>query len=284
MQPDLGPCQVQKTQEPLRVWVIAGGYAAPAFEPADAPFNGVARRVRYRSGSGLGVRAPLPGGNDGLGAPLRPPRAEGVAVIGPVGHQAGQRRVRPGFHQGLSLGAVVVLAACHAQAQGPAAAIRQDIATGAARQRRFPRPLQPLRRQPLPGIRARNDRRRAAGGLGGVVGHGRGSGDPPPRRRPRRAGPPQAPGAVPKPRRSPWPRLRRTDPVRDAGQGHARRARVASLAGKQRRPPGPLPDSQRRLARHGRGVDAAFAVGRRSGRYGQRERRLRRLPTGCSPT
>ena len=41
------------------------------------------------------------------GWPRRLPRAEGVAVIGPVGDQAGLRRVRPGFPQGPSLGAVV---------------------------------------------------------------------------------------------------------------------------------------------------------------------------------
>ena len=79
----------------------------------------MARLVRFR-GVGLGVRAPLPGRNDGLGAPLRPPRAEGVAVIGPVGHLAGLRRARPGF-QGPGLGAVVALAA----------AIRQDMDLGA---------------------------------------------------------------------------------------------------------------------------------------------------------
>ena len=72
----------------------------------------MALRAGYGFGSwGLGGHAPLPGRNDGRGAPLRPPCAEGVAVIGPVGHQAGPRRARPGFHQ------------------GPAAAIRQG-ATG----------------------------------------------------------------------------------------------------------------------------------------------------------
>ena len=114
----------------MGVFVIAGGHAAPLFEPADAPFDGVARLVPFRV-VGLGVRAPLPGRNDGLGAPLRQPRAEAVAVIGPVGHQAGPRRVRPGFHQGPSLGAVVARAARHAQAQEPAAAIRQDMDLGA---------------------------------------------------------------------------------------------------------------------------------------------------------
>ena len=112
MQPDPGSCQVQKTQEPSRVFIIA----APAFEPAEIPCYGVARWVPFRGGAG--VRAPVPGRNDGLDAPLRPPRAEGVAVVGPVGDQAGQRRVRPGFHQGPGLSAVVALAARHVQAQG----------------------------------------------------------------------------------------------------------------------------------------------------------------------
>ena len=80
---------------------------------------------------GLGVRAPLPGRNDGRGASLRPPRAEGVAVIGSVGYQAGPRHARPSFHQGPGLGAVVALAARHAQAQGTSAAIRQDMDLGA---------------------------------------------------------------------------------------------------------------------------------------------------------
>ena len=47
--------------------------------------------------------------NDGLKAPLRPPGAEAVTVIGPVCDQAGQGRVGPVFHPGL--GAVVALAA-----------------------------------------------------------------------------------------------------------------------------------------------------------------------------
>ena len=59
----------------MGVWGVAGGHAPPVREPAEAPFRVV----------GLGVRAPLPGGKDGLEARLRPPRAEGVAVIGPVG-------------------------------------------------------------------------------------------------------------------------------------------------------------------------------------------------------
>ena len=89
-------------------------------------------RAWYRSG-GLGVHAPLPGRNNGLDALLLPLGAEGVAVIGPVGDQAGQRRVRLGFHQGPGLGAVVALAPPprHAQAQGTAASIRKDVDLGA---------------------------------------------------------------------------------------------------------------------------------------------------------
>ena len=64
---------------------------------------------------GMGVRAPAPGRNDGLNVPLRPLGAEAVAVIGPVRDQAGQGRVDPVFHQGPGLGAVVTLAARHAQ-------------------------------------------------------------------------------------------------------------------------------------------------------------------------
>ena len=102
----------------------------PAFEPTEAPFHGVARRVPFLV-VGLGVRAPVSGRNDGFDAPLRPPRAEGVAVIGPVGDQAGQGRVRPGFHQGSGLSAVVALAARHVQAQGTVPSIRQDVDLGA---------------------------------------------------------------------------------------------------------------------------------------------------------
>ena len=97
--------------------------------PAEAPFHGIARLVPFGIVR-LGVRAPLPGGNDGLEALRLSPRAKGVAVIGPVGDQAGpRRRARPGFHQ--SLGAVVALAARHAQVQGTAPAIRQDVDLGA---------------------------------------------------------------------------------------------------------------------------------------------------------
>ena len=67
--------------------------------------------------------------NDGLNVPLRPPGAEGVAVIGPIRDQAGQGRVAV-FPQGPGLGAVV--ARRHAQVQGTAPAIRQDGDLGAA--------------------------------------------------------------------------------------------------------------------------------------------------------
>ena len=90
MQPNPSLGQVRKTQEPMRVWAIAGGHAVPALEPAAAPSDGVARLVRFQI-VGLGVRAPLPGRNDGLGAP---PRAEGVAVIRP-GRPSGRAAARP---------------------------------------------------------------------------------------------------------------------------------------------------------------------------------------------
>ena len=123
-QPDPGPGQVQKTPAKMGVFVIAGGRAPPPLEPAESPFDGIARLVPF----GVvrpGVRAPLPGQNDGLNVPRLPSRAEGVAVIGPVGDQAGQGRPRPSFHQGL--GAVVARAARQAQVQGTAAAIRQHV-------------------------------------------------------------------------------------------------------------------------------------------------------------
>ena len=62
----------------MGVFVVAGGHASPPLEPAEAAFHRVARRVRLR-GVGLGVRAPLPGRNDGLGAPLCQPRVEGAS-------------------------------------------------------------------------------------------------------------------------------------------------------------------------------------------------------------
>ena len=80
---------------------------------------------------GLGVQAPAPGRNDGLDVPLRPLGAEAIAVIGPVRDQAGQGRVDPVFHQGPGPGAVMVLAARHAQAQRTAPSIRQDMDLGA---------------------------------------------------------------------------------------------------------------------------------------------------------
>ncbi len=101
-------------QEPSRVFIIA----APAFESAEAPFHGVARRVPFRV---VGLRAPGPGRKDGLNA-----TREDVAFIGPVGAQAGLRRVRPSFHQDPGLRAVVTLAARHMQAQGTQS-MRQDM-------------------------------------------------------------------------------------------------------------------------------------------------------------
>ena len=53
---------------------------------------------------------------------LRQLGAEGVAFIGSVRDQAGQRCVGSSFHQGL--GAVEVLAARHSQAQGTTPSIR----------------------------------------------------------------------------------------------------------------------------------------------------------------
>ena len=55
---------------------------------------------------------------------LRQLGAEGVAVIGSVRDQAGQRRVGSSFHQGPGLGAVVALAPRHLQAQGTPPSIR----------------------------------------------------------------------------------------------------------------------------------------------------------------
>ena len=87
----------------MRVRVIARGHARPAFESANAPFHGVARRVPFR-GVGLEVRVPDPGRNDGHHALPRQLGAQGVDVIGPVRDQAGPRRVRPSSRQGPSLG------------------------------------------------------------------------------------------------------------------------------------------------------------------------------------
>ena len=52
----------------MGVWGVASGHAPPPLEPAEAPCHGLARRVPFR-GAGLGVRAPLPGRNEGLKAP-----------------------------------------------------------------------------------------------------------------------------------------------------------------------------------------------------------------------
>ena len=88
-------------------------------------------RVGARRGSVPRRCAPgtVPGRKDGLEALLRQLGAEGVTVLGPVGDQAGPRRVRPRCHQGPGLSAVAALTAC--RAQGPAASIRQDVELGA---------------------------------------------------------------------------------------------------------------------------------------------------------
>ena len=112
----------------MRVWVIARGHAPPAFESANAPFT--ALRAGYRSGAWgwefvCRVRAGMPA-FIGLHALPRQLGAQGVDVIGPVRDQARPRRVRPGSHQGPSLGVVAARAARHAQAQRAALSIRQD--------------------------------------------------------------------------------------------------------------------------------------------------------------
>ena len=48
-QPEPSRRPVPKTQAPLRVFVVAGGHAAPWFEPAE--LRSTALRARYRSGS-----------------------------------------------------------------------------------------------------------------------------------------------------------------------------------------------------------------------------------------
>lgn len=83
----------------MRIFVIAGSHALPAFEPTDTPFRGVARLVSFRVME-LGVRAPGPDRNDSLDALPCPPRAAGVAIPGPVRDQAEQRRGRSGCLQG----------------------------------------------------------------------------------------------------------------------------------------------------------------------------------------
>ena len=97
----------------MYVFIVASGHAPPPFEPADAPFHGVARLVPFRFVR-LGVQASVPGRKDGFDAPLREPGAEGVAVIGPVRDQAGQGRAGSGLSQGPGLDTVVALAAGHA--------------------------------------------------------------------------------------------------------------------------------------------------------------------------
>ena len=77
----------------MGVWGVAVGHAPPPLSPPRP--RSTALRAGYRSGArGWGFVHPLPGRNDGLKAPRRPPGAEGVAVLGPVGDQARPRRVR----------------------------------------------------------------------------------------------------------------------------------------------------------------------------------------------
>ena len=128
-QPKPSRRQVQKTQAPLRVFVVASGHAAPWFEFVEAPFHGLARRVPFRV-VGLGVQASAPGRKDGLDVPWHPPGAEAVVVLGSVRDQAGQGRVAV-FPQGPGLGAVGARAARHAQVPGTALAIRQAVDRGA---------------------------------------------------------------------------------------------------------------------------------------------------------
>ena len=95
------------------VRIDRSGHAPPPFEPADAPFHGVARRVPFRV-MRLGVRAPAPDRDDSLQTPLREPSAESVAVIGPIRDQTGQGRAVQVFTQTRAW----ARAARHAQAQG----------------------------------------------------------------------------------------------------------------------------------------------------------------------
>ena len=120
----------ERKRNHVRIFV-ASGHAPPPFEPADAPFYGVARLVPFRVVR-LEVQASVPGRKDGCDVPLREPGAEGVAAIGPVRDQAGQGRAGSGFPQGPGLDTVVALAAGHAQRLGTALSIRQDMARGAA--------------------------------------------------------------------------------------------------------------------------------------------------------
>ncbi len=85
------------------------------------------RRCAPGTVPGRGVRAPGPGRNNGLNALPRLLGAQGIDIIGRVRDQAGQRRVRPGGRPSPDLGAVAGLAAHHAQAQGTALSIRQDM-------------------------------------------------------------------------------------------------------------------------------------------------------------
>lgn len=88
----------------MGVWGVAGGHAPTSLEPAEAAFNRVARWW------GAGLRSQVPrAGEVGSDAPWHQPGAEGIAVIGPVGNQTGQRRrpsrISPGSGLGCGRGA-----------------------------------------------------------------------------------------------------------------------------------------------------------------------------------
>ena len=97
----------------------AHSHAPPAFELTDIPFRGVARLVPFQ-GVGLGVRASGLDGNDGFNTLPRHPSARGVNVYRP-GRRSGRTAARPSRRPPRpGLGAIVALAARHAQAQGTA--------------------------------------------------------------------------------------------------------------------------------------------------------------------
>ena len=132
----------------MRVFVIAVATRRQRLSQPN-PFHGVARLVPFRVVE-LGVRAPGPGPgrNDDLEALPRPPRVAGVAVLGPICDQAGQRRVRPGCPQGPDLGVVGARAVRHAQAQGTARrSVRMWIWVRLRRLRARARPCCPATRR-----------------------------------------------------------------------------------------------------------------------------------------
>ena len=73
----------------MGILIVAGGHAPPVLEPAEAPFHGVTRFVRFLVVE-LGVPASTLGRNDGLDGLWCQLGAEGVAVIGPVRDQVGR--------------------------------------------------------------------------------------------------------------------------------------------------------------------------------------------------